>query len=357
MWYFSIYIPGAKKRLRGSCGTCNRDEAQIIEQTMRLGATRESPRDRLIRIIDALFPEEPARIDDVPLNAINFDLLRTDELAGRSTSQHNADLRRQRLRSFAKWTRENCPSVKTLRGVDRRCAQGYAAWLMRKGKKAKSIRNHIGTLSAIWNVLKRSHDNLDNPWPLAMPAPQRQNVRDAFTPEEVLRLFAAADGVSRDWGLACRIAAATGLRMGDTITLRHGDVRGNVIDTVPNKTKSYGVRVRIPLPPSLLARIGNGNPDEYLMPSLATHYNGHKFYGVVQFADIMAAANVPPNGRTFHSFRHFFRTQLSRAGVSDEIAMRLGGWTQRSTADRYDHDGRSREKADAIAAAWALTEK
>ena len=53
-------------------------------------------------------------------------------------------------------------------------------------------------------------------------------------------------------------------------------------------------------------------------------------------------------------FRHFFRTQLARAGVSDDVAMRLGGWTQRETAARYDHDDHREQLAAAIEAAWKV---
>ena len=54
---------------------------------------------------------------------------------------------------------------------------------------------------------------------------------------------------------------------------------------------------------------------------------------------------------TFHSWRHTFRTRLAEAGVSDEIAKRLGGWTVDKTAMRYDHDGRLGELAVAVEAA------
>ena len=57
---------------------------------------------------------------------------------------------------------------------------------------------------------------------------------------------------------------------------------------------------------------------------------------------------TPIDGFTFHSWRHTFRTRLAEAGVSDEIAKRLGGWTVDKTAARYDHDGRLKELRHAI---------
>ena len=40
----------------------------------------------------------------------------------------------------------------------------------------------------------------------------------------------------------------------------------------------------------------------------------------------------------FHCWRHTFRTLLAAAGVPQDVAKKLGGWTQDATAARYDHD-------------------
>ena len=52
--------------------------------------------------------------------------------------------------------------------------------------------------------------------------------------------------------------------------------------------------------------------------------------------------------RAFHSWRHTFRTRLSEAGVSDDLAKRLGGWTDDATAARYDHAERVEELRTAV---------
>ena len=66
-----------------------------------------------------------------------------------------------------------------------------------------------------------------------------------------------------------------------------------------------------------------------------------------RIAEVLKAAGVTGD-YTFHSWRHTFRTRLAEAGVSDELAKRLGGWTVDKTAMRYDHDGRIAELRAAV---------
>ena len=66
------------------------------------------------------------------------------------------------------------------------------------------------------------------------------------------------------------------------------------------------------------------------------------------FAKILKAAKIEDDGYTFHMWRHTFRTRLSEAGVSDDLAKRLGGWTEDATAARYDHAERVEDLRAAV---------
>jgi integrase len=66
------------------------------------------------------------------------------------------------------------------------------------------------------------------------------------------------------------------------------------------------------------------------------------------FRDVLDTAKVTGGGYSFHSWRHTFRTRLSEAGVSDDLAKRLGGWTEDATAARYDHAERVEELRAAV---------
>jgi integrase len=92
----------------------------------------------------------------------------------------------------------------------------------------------------------------------------------------------------------------------------------------------------------------------FVLPLHAAAYPNTKLRnGPRPFALVLEAAQVSPSAFTFHSWRHTFRTRLSEAGVSDDMAKRLGGWTSDTTAARYDHASRIEEMRAAIASTAA----
>ena len=70
--------------------------------------------------------------------------------------------------------------------------------------------------------------------------------------------------------------------------------------------------------------------------------------GPEPFAEVLKTAKVDDDHYIFHSWRHTFRTRLSEAGVSDDLAKRLGGWAEDATAARYDHAERVEELRAAV---------
>ena len=80
---------------------------------------------------------------------------------------------------------------------------------------------------------------------------------------------------------------------------------------------------------------------KYVLPEFAKIYPGDP--EDCTFSEILKAAGVDDPTITFHSWRHTFRTRLAEAGVSDDLAKRLGGWTQDATVKRYDHADKTEE--------------
>ena len=71
-------------------------------------------------------------------------------------------------------------------------------------------------------------------------------------------------------------------------------------------------------------------------------------YGEPRRVGCVRKAGIADQGYTFHSWRHTFRTRLSEAKVSTELAKKLGGWTEDATAARYDHAERVEELRAAV---------
>ena len=347
VWYFSVYAGPGRPRLRGSCGTTNRSEAELVESTMKVAAGHQAPKAHVLRLIEALYADEEP-VDKLPLDAVQFEVNRLLGLRGKKLSKMYREHRESSLRRFVEWAHENWPSVEDARDVDRVCAQAFASYVAGLALSSKTRHDIIASLGAMWNELKRAHDGLDNPWPLALPQIDEHVRGRPFTPAEVKRIFEAGDADGVGWGLAARIAACTGLREGDVLNLMHEDIIGGAIVTDPNKTKRWHIAVCLPLPRDILDLVGEGTGP--LFPVLCDAYG--KRMKRHKFSDILKAAGVDPTCYTFHSFRHYFRTRLAAAGVSADVAKRLGGWTQDETAARYDHDEHREELAAAIRAAW-----
>lgn len=350
VWYFSVYVSGRKKRLRGSCGTSVKAEAQMVEQTIRMAAGRKSPKEHVLRLIEALYADETPQ-DKVPVSAIMFEYERLCGISNKRSAVSSVKIKRYRVSAFARWCEDEFPAVDDIRDVSRICAQQYVTFKLGRAS-VKTVRNIVGDLSSVWNELKRAHDGIDNPWPLAMPQKGEDGRREVFTAEEAERIFEAGDADGHGWGIAARISACTGLRMGDVVTLRHEDIVDGVLRLRPRKTARHGITTVLPLPPDVLSLIGSGTGP--IMPDLADGYSPSTNMRF-PFARILRACGLDTSRYTFHSFRHYFRTRLAEAGVSDDMAKRLGGWTVDSTARHYDHDDHRAELAAAINAAWNVT--
>ena len=354
-WYFSVYAGPNRPRLRGSCGTTNRAEALLIEQTMRVAAGKRTPKEHILRLIDVLYADDKP-LDLIPLDAAFFEVERIMRLNNREIARASMNHKRRSIARLKDWTAFNWPSAQNVQDVDRTCAQAFVAYLQKQGLKPKSVFNVSSDLGACWNILKRAHDGLENPWPLASPMEHKSERREAFTREEVAAIFAAADKIGHDWPKVARIGACTGLRYVDIALLKHSEIENGAIVTEPIKTKRYGIAVCLPLPQDILDLIGTGTG--YIFPEHAKCYKASKRMPVgVRFSDVLRTAGIDSDRYDFHCFRHYFRTCLAAAGISDETAMRLGGWTQRDTAARYDHDTHREELAAAIATAWKECKK
>lgn len=347
-YWCAFRIPGTKKLLRRSTRTDNKIKAEAIAQTIKLALHRESPAAPLHALIDTLLADEVKEAQPVQgtaLEALSSEYEHVIASIGRVVSPKTITGRHRAINKLIEWRNEVRPDIKTIESMDAFAIRLFAADLARKRISTKTRRNII---SDIITVLK----SLGFPvtaWQGIMPTDTDSKVRDAFSAADEKKVLDAAKIVGNDWYPLSLISRYTGLRLGDclSLTCSNLDQECMAIRIKPNKTKKHGIYVTIPLPKkiweeiALQTKIGDRKTDERLFPDHDKYMN--------QFADVLKLAGIKGNF-TFHSWRHTFRTRLSEAGISDDIAMRLGGWTQTSTASRYDHAERIEELRAAVEA-------
>lgn len=185
--------------------------------------------------------------------------------------------------------------------------------------------------------------------------------REVFTPEEVARLIAAADG---DWPGVIRLAYFAGMRISDCVNLqwRNVDLGRKLIEFTPRKTASRAragrkpKRLVVPMHPELEAALSkmagaDGSPDAFVFPSLAGKTSAGRSGLSMSFSRLMDRAGVDSSvrrektgqagrtvrARTFHALRHSFVSALANAGVSLEHRRLLAGHAEESMTEGYTH--------------------
>jgi len=347
-WWIKFWT-NDRQCIRKSTKTDDKSKARLIEQTLKLAHGKEMPSTAIHLLIDTIYNENPTGI---PL-ASAWQEFEAWQRATGVVAEVTHRKRRDAMRRFVSWTEEHWPAAKTVNAVNRQTAAAFAAWLADSGTKGKTRKNIISDLSRVWEGMRHIREGIENPWPFFRPETEDSERGQPFSRmQEDAILKAAMDG---PWWLACLIARWTGLRYGDIARLEWADVDNDagVIRIRPRKTKRHGIAVALPMVPALAiamraARAASPDATSVLPTHAATYPRPERAGGPGPFARVLQAAGVSPKDYTFHSWRHTFRTRLSEAGVSDDIAKRLGGWTSDTTAARYDHAARIEEMRAAI---------
>lgn len=181
------------------------------------------------------------------------------------------------------------------------------------------------------------------------PLPQDDSTERApFSAEEVRKLIDHAK-TPEEWKGAILIAAHTGLRLGDVVSLGREHINGTKIVIRPQKTKRSRKTITVPLSPPCLGWIGDKKG--LFFPSLSKRVPGTLS---TVFVRIMASAGVArdvtlPGGikarRSFHSLRHSFTSWLAEADVHADVRQKLTGHSSGGIHQRYTHHDETLERA------------
>ncbi len=338
-----------KNLRRKSLQTTNYTTAKSLESIASLARKKTISREQAHKIIDSIFDTDETF--GLPLNASWIEYERLEAASGKKPSKDATKRRKQHWNTFLSYCTSEL-NISTLNAIGRDQAVSFVEHINRSDRKGKTRKNIIATIAGVWNMLalkigaQRIFDGL-------LPATDDSEIREAFTPDEEARILSAArDLHNGKWYLASLIARYTGLRYSDLKRLEWDDIDDEwIIRITPNKTRAHKIRVALPIVEPLLSEMKDARAratSPYVLPAHAlTSYNSNARKQET-FADVLRAAGVTTNNHTFHSWRHTFRTWLAERGVSDDIAKRLGGWTQDRTAQGYDHAERIAELRRAL---------
>lgn len=344
-WWIKIYDSHGKQ-IRTSSGTTDQALAESIEQTMKLAYAGQTPAAKLHAMIDAI---TGATTEATLLASVWTRYEKELTAANKKLDPTTLRIRRNECARFVKWTKDHYPAAQTAEEITRACAVAFANHLADSGLSGKSRKNIITDLGTIWESIRdERNEKLVNNWRTIKVDASDSKRGKSFTREQEKAVLEAAQTVGHGWYEASLIARHTGLRYSDIarLTREDVDVKEGVLKLNPRKTKRFNIQTIIPLNAIVRPVITQllDTTTDYLFPDHAAAYPKYK---TCPFSTVLEKAELP-DGYTFHSWRHTFRTRLSEAGVSEEMAKRLGGWTEDATAARYDHAERITEMREAV---------
>ena len=203
----------------------------------------------------------------------------------------------------------------------------------------RALRRALHT--AVTDGLAKANAALD-----VRPMSEKDSTQRApFTATEV-RAMIDHKKTSDEWRGAIIIAAHTGLRMGDVVSLTRENIAGDRLVVFTEKT---GKAVSIPITPPVMSWIGLRQGTFF--PRLSQVVPGTLS---TTFKRIMERANVPqevdlPGGikarRSFHSLRHSFASWLAEADVHADVRQKLTGHSSSKIHQRYTHHDEALDRA------------
>lgn len=223
----------------------------------------------------------------------------------------------------------------------------------RSGLAPKSVRNYLGTLSALFTFAQRRGYVRDNPVSLVeLPTVEANPDIRFLTPQEVRAVVdAVGEGpyelIDRTLFLT---AAMTGLRLGELRALRWRDVdwsagrvrvRRNYVRGRYGTPKTRRAERSVPLAKEVAAalrvlhqRSGSHGPNDLVFddPVAGGPLNDNDIRDRLRVA--LRASQLEPS-HTFHDLRHTFGTAMAAAGVPMRTLQEWMGHRDLTTTQRY----------------------
>ena len=259
-----------------------------------------------------------------------------------------------RWRRFAAWIAEKHPEATELRHVTPEIAAEYEGEI--RGDFVPATYNMtLAAYQQIWTRLAAEIRGTGNPWTrdnlprLDAPESERRDITD----DELARIFDAARREIPPLHYLFTVMLYTGQRLGDCAKLewRNIDLKRGFITIMPQKTKRFKTRVKIPILPPLRAMLETFPAkarDGYVMPDMAAEYEAERLSPTIKnFFDkkcgIETSRKTDVGTRkhpvvTAHSFRHTFVSKAANAGIPFAIVQAIVGHSTAKQCRHYFHE-------------------
>ncbi len=216
-------------------------------------------------------------------------------------------------------------------------------------RRASTVNKALASLRRVMEAALAKGLATHNPAKQSRSLRQEDSTERApFTVLEIRSLLDHKD-TSDEWRGAVTLAAHTGLRLGDVLSLNRKHVDGTKLVIMPSKTARQRKVITVPLTPPCLAWIGMRKGDFF--PDLKTQNTATTS---MQFSAIMKKAKVPkeitlPGGmkasRSFHALRHTFASWLAEADIHADVRQKLTGHSSSKIHARYSHHDEALDRA------------
>jgi len=268
---------------------------------------------------------------------------------------------------FEKWLKSNHPQVTELKEITESIASAYTDKLIEEDQLSTSTYNqHRGALILITNELAEKAGVEKNYWEKTSRLKDPGITRKELSEEEIKTILNSfADAKLKlphkdEMRVLFHIGAWTGLRLADAILLKWSsiDLKQEIINCMPIKTKRHNQTVNIPIHPKLKEQFGlaaKWKTDDYVLPHLAARYikrpDTAKSNVMKVFTSNDFKTNIQVEGRKkptsiigFHSLRHSFISFCAKKNVPMAVVQAIVGHSNPAITRHYIHVGKENIK-------------
>lgn len=366
-WYYEFMHRG--KRFFGTCeGATNKRDAEAYERGIR-DKVKQAAGLKSVKALYETFREDLTGGKVITLDEA-FDLAEKKPRSRMPGDKHSK-MKRKTWEDFLAFMHGEHPEAVNLADVTDAHAQEYIALLQTSGRykkitqytigkgknavtitrQSKPIRYAAHTINLyntfcaeVFSLLAKDAGLQSNPFSSIRKAKSDRETREAFTPEELKKIYDNLDSFTRPLFM---FAVWTGLREGDICTIKWSEID---LDRrlITRKTRKTGVKVQIPISDQLyrLLITTPHTDSEYVFPKHADLYlttQSAVSYRVKKFLNGLGIQTTRQvDGRTrvvsvkdLHSCRHTFCYYAGLAGIPLAVVQSIVGHMTPAMTEHY----------------------